>query len=238
MSNERKAKLIKRINKWNSKKRHFSFSFYKAWSIVSLILLYSISLFLLVLLVLMLAKKGEWIKINLFYILFAVIFGISILKTMMSLLYGRYGDKNPIRFSRAMKFASIPLEIIFFVEAAISLTAGSAFALISAVFFPFAGVVVLGFLAAASLLVSLTSFLSNAFFYAVTFLTILNDSLCVFCYLLNQRIVRNRKLKSKVSIIWLVCLWIPVFDIVAMYVLDNLLSKDALYGDKPVVDIQ
>ena len=57
----------------------------------------------------------------------------------------------------------------------------------------------------------------------------------VVSYALNQRKMNNKKFKSKWTVVFLVLLFIPVLDLVAMHLIKNVIRDNKLLGETPVI---
>ena len=241
---------LRKIEEWKNKK-HPSLLSFKIVSIITTILISIASITLVIIIssdFKTLFGSDDAIKnlfgIKIFVFLLVVLFVLSFLKFIFGIRYGKRGEENPTNFLFIIKIVDI-LPIIAMLATTVLLIAlatltGGAFALLIVFLLPFLvfSIVIIIAIVIGELMLSLFTYASSVSFMMSGLLCIWSTSLSTFTYYINQRRIENRKFASKLVVISLILLWVPVFDIVAMAILRHKAKNNLILGDKPVIVIE
>lgn len=162
--------------------------------------------------------------------------GIAVLfKLIIGLIYGKKGKEDPTKFAITMKYVDLPLFLGLVACGAISFAISTFFGIVAVALLPVIAVVIVALAVVGFAFGFGATFALGVSSMASGYIVALSDSLVVFNYYLNQRTMNNTKFLKKITILYLVMLWIPILDIPAMYLLKNLADKGQLFSDQPVI---
>mgnify|MGYP003292383259 CR=1 FL=1 len=239
-----KEKRLKKVEKWKTS-AHMSLRLYE---ILTAILTAIITIFSIVIIVTLIYNMRHGILVdvvnlgnviigNIFVSSLIIIIIASILKLILGIIYGKLGEKDPINFLFIIKLidiipsiTSLAITLLLFAGGIVS----GVYAIISLSIIPLffcVFLVTLYFLGT-----SILSYASASQFMISASLCIFSTSLIVFTYYINQRAVKNRKFLNPLIIVSLICLWIPILDIVAIVILKIKAKNNQIFSDIPVVE--
>ena len=241
------AKKLKKVEEWKNKKHASILSFKIAYIIMTLAI--SIATIIIATMIIVESKniidKGESIaslfNLNLFIASLVVICIFSFLKFILSIIYGKRGEDNPIRFLFVMKIVDIIPSLVLLGIAFYLILVGTALGILSILvsfmllpFLVFSIAIIIG-LTIGGPLATIASYALSLPFTTSALLCIWSSSLSIFTYYINQRAMKNRRFASATIIICLIGLWIPVVDIAAMAILKNKEKNNNVLSEKPVI---
>ena len=239
---ERKVlRAQKRVENWN-KKKHISLNTYKIFSIIGTVISYIASITLIVFVILAgvnIAQESSNVMDTipvLVFIISPICLGIAaILKFIMAFIYGKKGEEDPIKFVSIMKIVDSVPAFLTLVSAVVYLILGSLFGWMIIIGLLFLVVVIMIFVVLGSIGISAFSYFFAAELLASALFFIWGDSLTLFNYYMEQRLIKNKKFSRPLVVMCLVFLWIPLLDMPATFILKSLSKKDDIYSDKQVI---
>lgn len=176
-------------------------------------------------------QVGKWI---IFLPIIACV--ISLVKFIMGIRYGKRGEENPTSFMLVMKILDIIPTIALLSIALICGIIGALMDAVAIFLLAFIAVVVVIFMIMALLAGSMIVYMVSAIPMMGALFCIWSSSLSVFTYFINQRAMKNRKIKNPLIIACLVCLWFPIVDIPALIILKNKSKSNEVFSDIPVIE--
>ena len=134
-----------------------------------------------------------------------------------------------------MKIVDSVPAFLTLVSAVVYLILGSLFGWMIIIGLLFLVVVIMIFVVLGSIGISAFSYFFAAELLASALFFIWGDSLTLFNYYMEQRLIKNKKFSRPLVVMCLVFLWIPLLDMPATFILKSLSKKDDIYSDKQVI---
>lgn len=237
ISEKQRIKWTKRMNAWN-KKKHMKLGFYKVSSLVaSLVLLVStLYLFVMVVNALFNSGNGNSTSIDFFAPRFdfcAVVIGVmALFKLIIGIVYGKNGEDGPMNFVLIYKAIDAVPVLLLFGLAGMFYVLGSTLFVAFILFLPLIFGLWLAVIPIVCSVMGVINIGLGVILMIFANFVFLGDSLTMFFYYTNQRIVMNKKFANYGVVACLVLLWVPFANVVALIVLKLLEKNNKLFGDR------
>ena len=237
----RELTILEQSKEWPNKKG-MSFTSFKIVSVLASSLMYAVMIMLVITSIGAIPQSNdpsifiaEFIKNPFLVPTFVVIAVAGLTKLIIGLVYGRKGKEDPTKFCLIMKYVDLPIVLILFAIMFVMYITSSLMFILACALFIFIVVIIIALAVISFFIFGSLAFAvgTGSVLEAVTL--IYSNNMTVVSYALNQRKMNNKKFKSKWTVIFLVLLFIPVLDFVAMHLIKNIIRDNKLLGETPVI---
>ena len=241
--NKRKLETLEKGKAWQNKKG-MDIKLFKGLYIAFTALMYVFAILMVVSIIITISQCGASIdsgsEIVLNPLLRPSLIGLPITilgKFILGLVYGVKGKEDPSKFILKMKYIELPIAIVLFVFAMIMFITSSFFMVLGFALAIFFVVIIIALAVISLLLVGTLTLGVGVGTILELVLLIYSGNMCLFSFYLNQRKMNNKKFSKKMIVVYMVLLFVPILDIVAIHLLTSIADKNEILGDKPVIDI-